>query len=1047
MKIKGEMQYENFILQSNTFWLFIFGNLFFGITPPSLAQCPMTCNDGVQASLNEFCENEITWDVLLEGNPPPSCMSDFKVEIFGLNGQPLLSSPFVTGSEINQTLVGKVTHQPSGQSCQTDILVQDKLPPVVICIDTLLSCFHDTTPVIMGYPEYYDNCTFDVDIDYFDQNTVFNCTNTDTILIIKRKWTAIDSSGNSATCWQKIYVERPPLDSIVFPANLDNISAPPLYCTSAETDPTHTGVPMYENLLIDSICAFFVDYEDVTVPICNGSYTIFRDWTVYDGCEAASLTFEQTINVMDTLPPSLVCPEDFSVTVANNDCQTTVNLPQPVTYDSCSSAISLSLEGDFGLIIGMTIPDLVIGEYPTTCHAMDDCGNISSCQFNISVIDNIPPVAVSINNPLIALLPQGTTYLPASSFNGGSWDNCDDLTFLVKRVNSPDCEGNTSTDYKDQISFYCCDFGMQVEISLKVSDLSGNSSTINTFVQVADNIDPIISCPIRVILDCGENFNDLSITGEPSVTENCSGFDLTFSDSINLNICGAGVVSRHWEVIDIAGKKAQCIQEIEIENATPFFINQTDYNDPNDHVIWPKNYLSTTCGDGLLPADLPHEFGFPQITNDSFCQMIAINYSDTWLSQPNNACIEILRSWTIVDWCQFNPSTFAGSWQFGQIVRIQNSDPPVISSYCDFEEFCSDDADCQVGTVQLRVEATDDCNAPSELKYFYTIDLFDDGTNNLTGATSMLELDLPIGLHRVYWTVEDGCNNKVNCDYLFAVVDCKKPTPVCGAMIVEIMDSIDPIITLTASELNAGSYDNCSANDALLFSFSDNTSDTLKTLDCTNTGINNLEMWVTDENGNQDFCQVDVEVQANNGACSNAAIVTGVVSLNNGDNVSNVQIFLNNIAALDSVTTTQDGQYFFANVPLQDDYTISPYKNTNPLNGVTTFDLALISRHILGTSFLDSPYKIIAADANNSGTVTTFEVVVIRKLILQINANFPNNNSWRFIAKNFQFINPLNPLIEDFPEVININNLLGDWMADFVAIKVGDVNDSVDVGE
>jgi hypothetical protein len=73
--------------------------------------------------------------------------------------------------------------------------------------------------------------------------------------------------------------------------------------------------------------------------------------------------------------------------------------------------------------------------------------------------------------------------------------------------------------------------------------------------------------------------------------------------------------------------------------------------------------------------------------------------------------------------------------------------------------------------------------------------------------------------------------------------------------------------------------------------------------------------------------------------------------------------------------------------------------------------------------------------------VTTFDLVEIRKLILLINSEFPNNTSWRFVPKSFVFANPANPFTAAFPEVININNLDADKLNnDFVAIKVGDVN-------
>jgi len=86
---------------------------------------------------------------------------------------------------------------------------------------------------------------------------------------------------------------------------------------------------------------------------------------------------------------------------------------------------------------------------------------------------------------------------------------------------------------------------------------------------------------------------------------------------------------------------------------------------------------------------------------------------------------------------------------------------------------------------------------------------------------------------------------------------------------------------------------------------------------------------------------------------------------------------------------------------------------------------------------------LIAADVNRSGSITTFDMVEIRKLILFINDKFPNNTSWRFVDKDFVFPDPANPFASPFPVVINLNNLTQDELfADFIAIKIGDLNDS-----
>ncbi|MDO8367514.1 MAG: hypothetical protein Q7T20_11995 [Saprospiraceae bacterium] len=67
------------------------------------------------------------------------------------------------------------------------------------------------------------------------------------------------------------------------------------------------------------------------------------------------------------------------------------------------------------------------------------------------------------------------------------------------------------------------------------------------------------------------------------------------------------------------------------------------------------------------------------------------------------------------------------------------------------------------------------------------------------------------------------------------------------------------------------------------------------------------------------------------------------------------------------------------------------------LEGVTTYDLTLISKHILAVDPFINPFQIIAADANNNAAVTSFDIVELRKLILGIYSELPNNSSWRYV--------------------------------------------------
>lgn len=118
---------------------------------------------------------------------------------------------------------------------------------------------------------------------------------------------------------------------------------------------------------------------------------------------------------------------------------------------------------------------------------------------------------------------------------------------------------------------------------------------------------------------------------------------------------------------------------------------------------------------------------------------------------------------------------------------------------------------------------------------------------------------------------------------------------------------------------------------------------------------------------------------------------------------------------------------------------VSPVSyNNDYLNGVSTIDLILISLHIMGIEPLDSPFKIIAADANKSGSITSFDIVELRKLILGIYTALPACPSWRFFSKNCQFPNPNNPFA--FPDCppVTIGSLTDEPA--FIGVKIGDVN-------
>ncbi|MCC7464730.1 MAG: hypothetical protein IT261_00585, partial [Saprospiraceae bacterium] len=119
------------------------------------------------------------------------------------------------------------------------------------------------------------------------------------------------------------------------------------------------------------------------------------------------------------------------------------------------------------------------------------------------------------------------------------------------------------------------------------------------------------------------------------------------------------------------------------------------------------------------------------------------------------------------------------------------------------------------------------------------------------------------------------------------------------------------------------------------------------------------------------------------------------------------------------------------------------------IKGVNVGDLLFIRDHILGNIPLSNGYRIIAADANKSNSVTTFDIVELRKLILGVYWDFlPNQEQpFRYIPEVIpqtmgnQFnIQPFTLLNGAYLEQGWTFSIPPDGQRGFDGIKIGDVN-------
>lgn len=214
--------------------------------------------------------------------------------------------------------------------------------------------------------------------------------------------------------------------------------------------------------------------------------------------------------------------------------------------------------------------------------------------------------------------------------------------------------------------------------------------------------------------------------------------------------------------------------------------------------------------------------------------------------------------------------------------------------------------------------------------------------------------------------------------------------------------------------------------------------------DCTEQGVQQVELWARDQAGNSSYCLTSILLQDNNGACNTSPGSIKVTSSSASEcSVEDLEFYVSGVDSLGvPFILYQSGYIANFDVPVGSSGIITVFKDDNPTNGVTTYDWLLIRKHLNGTELLNTPFKIIAADVNKDGMLNVQDSIDFYNVMLGITLEFPNTPSFRFIPDNYVFQNPANPLAEAFPESYSFINLQDHLEVNFIPIKVGDVNNT-----
>lgn len=1031
----------------------------------------------IHVSLNEFCEDTVTLDAILA-----DVYVDYSVFKLALTyyGTPVPNP--ITKDYLGKVIMATVTDTTTGNSCWSSILVEDKFAPIITCENDTMSCVKFATSVL-DTPLVHDNCNV-YSVKLIEESFVKIDCDPNYIKRVYRTWVAFDPNltvREQDTCVQEILLERVKLDSIVFPLN-DTVYCNDLH--AGDLDPLITGVPRLSNCSLypsDFLCYVNVDFEDADLGEINCVHKVLRTWTVLEfNCNVRlSRTMPQFITVLDTAGPIIINSiPDLTLSTNRYTCFANFDLPKIQVEDECHDLHRIDIIYPGGILVNQNGASLqlAVGLDTIIYRAYDKCYNVSSDTIIITVEDKSAPVAICEGKVIVSLPLSGHALAAASVFDDGSFDDCGSVTLQVRRMDLNACGIIGEDDWGSDVEFCCADAGREIMIASLVTDHSGNTSICMSVALIQDKTGPAIICPPNITVDCRlaidtnhlEGFGVIALKEvdrkpiiiDPIYSPKFDGHAIDGLSDDNcpvlidqdldnkFNQCGIGVLSRIFTSYDIAGNSNTCTQTITTINDHPLHIADVD---------WPDDFdTSNICNPLLLiPELLRNPLTKEPITKDDVCTAYGISYTDKIFAPTvqDDPCFKIFRIWKILDWCNRNPDGTIPIVADTQIIKVNNLIAPRIRN-CRDTSFCDFELNCAPIPVIVPLFVTDDCTDSADLFYTYRIDLFSNNTFDIIKTNignNKLSETLPIGKHTVQWTVEDRCGNLSNCIDTLRIRNCKSPSAYCLAGLVVSIIAVDTngdgikdkeLDTLYARELDAGTSPNCGSS--IRFSFTSNVNDTVRVYTCDSLGRRNISLWVRDDFGNTSRCNTFIDVQDNNTdtLCRRrftGATIYGIVRTVQSDLIENAKIDLiyNNPEA---IKTDVNGLFRFEDKPLGDDYELQPSREDDWLNGVTTADIVKIQKHILGTDELSSPYQLIAADVNDSKTISARDIADLRKLILGVTSTLPTPSSWKFVDANFVFPQLEEVLNENWNRPCSIINLNHDVEFNLIGVKMGDVN-------
>lgn len=202
-----------------------------------------------------------------------------------------------------------------------------------------------------------------------------------------------------------------------------------------------------------------------------------------------------------------------------------------------------------------------------------------------------------------------------------------------------------------------------------------------------------------------------------------------------------------------------------------------------------------------------------------------------------------------------------------------------------------------------------------------------------------------------------------------------------------------------------------------------------------------VDVIIKDLLGRELKTSVQIEITDPNEYCT--TVTKGyyfVGSVENGAGTAVPNVFLDLEAEQSQLLISDQAGLLGIDEPIFGEYAAYFYKEDDIARQVTTNDLRMLNRHLLGLELFTSPYQYIAADINGDLVLDINDLTIIKKLILSTEIDEQLVPNWQFLHKLYRFNPSVHPLLQ------NWDNLQGNTIDSdnnefkVIAIKSGDID-------